>query len=87
MFSREERDGGAIIVMIDILYIWSAIDSPSSMPNRRHPSRFSVFNRSTRWKKDIGEVESSCGGSGRAARTADSQREVLESRNTITSSD
>src|SRR5256885_14857895 len=40
------------------------------MPKRRQPSRFSVFKRSTRWKKGIGDFECSCGGSGRAAMTA-----------------
>lgn len=70
MFSLEESDEGAIIVMIDILYMWSAIDSPSFMPKRFHPSRFSRFKPSTRWKKGIGEVEFSCGGFGNSARTA-----------------
>src|SRR5271170_3350710 len=51
-------------------YIWSAIDSPRAMPKRRHPSRFSVFRRSTRWKNGIGELECSCGASGRAEMTA-----------------
>jgi hypothetical protein len=27
------------------------------MPNRRHPSRFVVFRRSSIWKKGMGEVE------------------------------
>jgi hypothetical protein len=63
------------MVMIDILYMWSAIDSPSLMPKRRHPSRFSRFSRSTRWKNGIGEVESSCEGLGSSARTVGQESE------------
>lgn len=69
MLSRDERFGGTSMVMIDIRYMWSAIDSPSVIVNRRHPSRFSRFNRSIRWKKGTGEVEFSNGGFGSFART------------------
>ena len=31
------------------------------MPNRRHPSRFVVFRRSSMWKKGTGDSESDCG--------------------------
>src|SRR5947199_3122208 len=40
------------------------------MPKRRHPSRFSIFKRSTRWKNGMGDLEFSCGALGRAAMTA-----------------
>lgn len=34
------------------------------IPNRRHPSRLFVFNRSRTWKKGIGELDPVTGGSG-----------------------
>ncbi len=34
------------------------------IPNRRHPSRLLVFNRSRIWKKGIGEFDPVAGGSG-----------------------
>jgi hypothetical protein len=58
------------MVRIDIRYMWSAIDSPRGTPKRRHPSRFSIFKRSMRWKNGMGDLEFSCGAFGRAAMTA-----------------
>lgn len=52
----EARGSGASMVMIDIRYMWSEMDSPDDMPKRRHPSRFVVFSCSRRWKKGIGDV-------------------------------
>lgn len=52
----EARDSGTSMVIIDIRYMWSEMDSPDSMPKRRHPSRFLVFSNSRRWKKGIGDV-------------------------------
>jgi len=63
-------DGGASMVMIDIRYMWSDIDSPPWIPNLLHPSLFSTFSRSTKWKKGMGDVESSCGGLGSWSSTA-----------------
>ena len=56
MSRREESEVGANMVMIDIRYIWSEIDSPPRMLKRRQPSRGVVFKRSRRWKKGIGVV-------------------------------
>lgn len=42
-------------MMMDMRYMWSDIDSPWLMPNRRQPSRLVVFSRSSRWKKGTGE--------------------------------
>lgn len=44
------------MVMMDMRYMWSEIDSPWFMPKRRQPSRFVVLRRSRRWKKGTGEV-------------------------------
>lgn len=65
MFSREERAGGASMVMMDMRYMWSEIDSPSWIPKRRHPSRLVVLRRERRWKKGIGELGLVGGGEGR----------------------
>lgn len=56
IFKRDAKDGGASMVIIDIRYIWSEIDSAVYSPKRRHPSRFVVFRRSRKWKKAIGDV-------------------------------
>lgn len=61
------------MVMRDIRYMWSEIDSPllyllahpfiecrvayCSIPNLLHPSRFEVLRRSRTWKKGTGESE------------------------------
>lgn len=50
------RGSGASMVMMDIRYMWSEMDSPSNIRKRRHPSRFVVFSRSRRWKKVTGDV-------------------------------
>ena len=77
MSSLERREEGARSVMIDIRYMWSAMDSGCGTEKRRHPSRGVVFNRSRRWRVGIGEVgggwvgggeglkEERAGGSGR----------------------
>ena len=52
----EAKGSGASMVMMDIRYMWSEMDSPDSIPKRRHPSRFVVFSRSRRWKKGTGDV-------------------------------
>ena len=56
MSRREESEVGANMVMIDIRYMWSEIDSPLRMLKRRQPSRGVVFKRSSRWKKGMGVV-------------------------------
>lgn len=45
------------MVMMDMRYMWSEIDSPWLIPNLRQPSRLVVFRRSRRWKKGTGEDE------------------------------
>ena len=55
MFSRQLSEGGASIVMMDMRYMWSEIDSPVVMPKRRQPSRLVVLRRSRRWRKGRGE--------------------------------
>lgn len=64
MFKRDAKDGGASIVIIDIRYMWSEMDSAAHSPRRRHPSRFVVFRRSRKWKKAIGDVGFVGGGAG-----------------------
>lgn len=54
---REDREGGQSMVMMDMRYMWSEIDSPWLMSKRRQPSRLVVLRRSIRWKKASGEVE------------------------------
>lgn len=64
------------MVMRDIRYMWSEIDSPLSgqhtaefhleriylsMPNLLHPSRLVVFRRSSMWKNGTGDSESEAG--------------------------
>lgn len=44
------------MVINDIRYMWSAIDSPWAMPKRRQPSRFVVLRCESRWKNGIGLV-------------------------------
>ena len=56
MFSWEARAGGASMVMIDMRYMWSDIDSPDVISSRRQPSRLVVLRRSRRWKKGRGEL-------------------------------
>jgi hypothetical protein len=56
MSKREERDLGASMVIMDIRYIWSAIDSPGFTLNRRHPSLGVVLSRSMRCRKGIGDA-------------------------------
>jgi hypothetical protein len=69
MSNFADRDGGHSIVMMDMRYMWSAIDSPWLIPNRRQPSRLVVFKRSIRWKNGSGEVELSSGWVVRVERT------------------
>ena len=57
------------MVIIDIRYMWSDMDSPELIWNRRQPSRFVVFRRSRRWKKGIGESGFDGMGAGRVDRT------------------
>ncbi|KAI5283167.1 hypothetical protein KEM52_003498, partial [Ascosphaera acerosa] len=54
-------------------YMWSEMDSPCAMPQRRQPSRFVVFSRSTRWKKATGDADCSSNFSGISPRTAASR--------------
>lgn len=65
---REDSEGGQSMVMIDMRYMWSEMDSPWLMPNLRHPSRLVVFRRSRRWKKGTGEDEC-CSSGARVERT------------------
>ena len=62
MFSRQLSEGGASIVMMDMRYMWSEIDSPVVMPKRRQPSRLVVLRRSRRWRKGRGAAEEEGGG-------------------------
>ena len=69
MLILEEREAGASMVMMDMRYMWSEMDSPDVMLKRRQPSRLVVLRRSRRCRKgrgvpgwDVG------GGDGRAAR-------------------
>ena len=57
------------MVMMDMRYIWSEMDSPWLMLKRRQPSRLVVLRRSRRWKKGSGEVELVWKGVGRVERT------------------
>ncbi len=57
------------MVITDMRYMWSEIDSPLLMSKRRHPSRFVVFSRSRRWKKGTGEEEFSSMGKGKVDST------------------
>lgn len=66
---REDREGGASMVIMDMRYIWSEIDSPAEMPKRRHPSRLVVLSRSIRCRKGSVEVGFLGGGKGREAST------------------
>lgn len=59
------------MVMMDMRYMWSAIDSPFEILNRLQPSRLVVFRRSRRWKNGSGEEEPSSGGWGRAFTTVE----------------
>lgn len=54
MLSLELSDAGASIVMMDMRYMWSEMDSPVSMPKRRQPSRLVVLRRVRRWRKERG---------------------------------
>lgn len=45
------------MVMMDMRYMWSEMDSPDVMPKRRQPSRLVVLRRSRRWRKGRGEVD------------------------------
>lgn len=54
--SLDVKDAGAIMVMMDMRYMWSEMDSQLSMPKRRQPARWVVLRRSRRWKKGRGEV-------------------------------
>lgn len=42
------------MVMMDMRYMWSAMDSPSSMSKRRQPSRLVVLRRERRCRKGRG---------------------------------
>jgi hypothetical protein len=44
------------MVMMDMRYMWSLMDSQSLMPKRRQPARWVVLRRSRRWKKGRGDV-------------------------------
>jgi len=57
------------MVMMDMRYMWSEMDSPWLMPKRRHPSRLVVLRRSRRWKKGRGEDELVSGWLSRVERT------------------
>ena len=63
------RDGGASMVMMDMRYMWSEMDSPFRRPMRRQPSRLVVLRRVRRWKKGIGVSGLGGGGAGRVVRT------------------
>lgn len=39
------------MVMMDMRYIWSEIDSPDVISWRRQPSRLVVLRRSRKWRK------------------------------------
>lgn len=75
IFSFEAREGGASIVMTDMRYMWSAIDSPWGMLNRRQPSLLVVFSRSRRWKNGTGDELFSSIGCGRVAMTGSAKRQ------------
>lgn len=63
-------EGGANMLIMAMRYMWSEMDSPRAMPNRRHPSRLVVLSRSRMWKYGTGESEFSAGGpAGIVART------------------
>ena len=49
------REAGASIVMIDMRYMWSAIDSPCAIPKRRQPSRLVVLSRLRKCRKGRGD--------------------------------
>lgn len=73
MLRRDEREGGASMVRMDMRYMWSEMDSPCLMWKRHQPSRLVVFRRSRRWKKGIGLVGAvEGGGVWRVARTVGS---------------
>lgn len=69
IFKREERGEGGSMVMMDMRYMWSDIDSPFRIPKRRQPSRLVVLRRWRRCKKGIGVVGLVGGGWGRVERT------------------
>jgi hypothetical protein len=46
VLTREAKERGQSITMIDIRYILSAIDSPFLIPTCCQPSRFVAFDRS-----------------------------------------
>lgn len=57
------------MVMMDMRYMWSEMDSPDVIPKRRQPSRLVVLRRSSRCRKGKGVLGWAVGGgSGRAAR-------------------
>ena len=66
---REEREAGASMVKMDILYMWSEIDSPWEIPNRLHPSRLVVLRRSRMWKNGTGDDVFFSGCTGNCDRT------------------
>ena len=70
MFRREARDAGASMVMMDMRYMWSEMDSPWEIIRRRHPSRGVVLRRSMMCRKGSGVVVEGDeeGGLGMAAR-------------------
>jgi hypothetical protein len=49
-------DAGAIMVRMDMRYMWSEMLSQWLMPKRRQPARLVVLRRSSRWKKGTGEA-------------------------------
>lgn len=75
--SLDDSSGGANMVMIDMRYMWSEMDSPL-IPKRRQPSRFVVLRRSRRWKNGIGVFVFSSGGCGRVDNTAEVSRNLEE---------
>ena len=57
------------MMMMDMRYMWSEMDSPFLMLKRFQPSRLVIFRRSRRWKKGTGEAGFEGTGVGRVDRT------------------
>ena len=67
---RVDKEGGQNMVMMDMRYMWSAMDSPWwERPACCQPSRLVDLSRERRWKKGIGVDVFSRGGLGRDERT------------------
>lgn len=71
MSRRDESEAGASMVMMDMRYMWSAIDSPDVMPKRRQPSRLVVLRRSRRCRNGMGVGGLEGGGDWRVESTGD----------------